>query len=104
MQHASMSLSRCRVVAHLFCCLSCVCSDSNVKHGLGDGQYELRVKQCAAAVKTLQIKWPNIQKLRDASLQQLMAMESAMDEEAFYRARHVITENDRTQQSDTHRV
>ena len=35
----------------------------------------------------------------DATLDQLDALESMMDEEAFYRARHVITENQRTMQS-----
>lgn len=83
---------------HLSLCF--VASDSNVKHSLGDGAYEKRVSECARAAKTLQMKWPEIQKLRDATLPQLMAMEEAMDEEAFYRARHVIMENDRTQQSE----
>ena len=36
----------------------------------------------------------------DATLDQLDAVESMMDEEAFYRARHVITENQRTMQSE----
>lgn len=125
----------------LVVCVHPVVTDSNVPHGLGDGQYELRVKQCAAAVAVLQLKWPNIRKLRseplehsqrrqaaaggcapgcfshplcmcapfvcvrccacsDATLDQLDAVESMMDEEAFYRARHVITENQRTMQSD----
>jgi galactokinase len=35
----------------------------------------------------------------DATLDQLNAVESMMDETAFYRARHVITENDRTVQA-----
>jgi galactokinase len=41
--------------------------DSNVPHGLGDGQYEIRVKECAEAVAALQIKFPNIKKLRSVS-------------------------------------
>lgn len=54
-------------------------TNSNVKHGLGDGQYEIRVKQCNQAVETLQMKWPNIKKLRDATLPQLMMMVSCCD-------------------------
>lgn len=74
--------------------------DSNVQHGLGDGQYEIRVRQCASAVKTLQLKYPEMKSLRDATLAQLQQVESAMDEVAFFRARHVVMENDRVQQSD----
>lgn len=79
--------------------VSLLITNSNVKHGLGDGEYAVRVQQCNAAVATLQMKWPEIKKLRDVTIHQLMAMESAMDEDAFYRARHVIMENDRTQQA-----
>jgi len=67
-----------------------------VPHGLGDGQYEKRVKECGAAVAALQIKFPEVKKLRDATLAQLNSVESLMDEISFFRARHVITENDRT--------
>jgi len=73
--------------------------NSHVPHGLGDGQYEVRVKQCAEAVGVLRLRWPSITKLRDASIEQLNAVEAMMDETAFYRARHVITENERTQQA-----
>lgn len=68
-------------------------------HSLGDGQYEIRVRQCAAAVATLQLKYPQIKNLRDATLSQLQQVEAAMDETAFFRARHVVMENDRVQQS-----
>lgn len=78
------------------CCLPLLALDSNVPHGLGDGQYEIRVKQCAAAIAVLQLKFPTVKQLRDVSLEQLMSVEQMMDEESFFRARHVITENDRT--------
>jgi len=70
--------------------------NSNLPHGLGDGQYEKRVKECAEAVSVLQMRWPEVRKLRDASLQQLGAFQNAMDDIPYIRARHVITENDRT--------
>lgn len=71
--------------------------DSNVKHDLGSGEYAKRRAECEAAVKVLQRKYPAIKALRDATLEQVQSVESEMDEIVFYRARHVVTEDDRTQ-------
>ena len=49
------------------------------------------------AVRILSTKYPGIKFLRDVNLQQLYDMEDKMDELVFQRARHVITENDRTE-------
>jgi len=79
--------------------VSLLITNSNVKHGHDGGEYAARVRECNEAVKCLQIKWPDIKQLRDASFDQLSAVESLMSEDAFYRARHVIMENDRTKQA-----
>ncbi len=67
---------------------------SNVQRGLVDSAYNLRRQQCQAAAQGL-----GVPSLRDATLTQLQAAQGAMDELAWRRARHVITENARTQQA-----
>ena len=66
--------------------------NSNVKRGLVDSEYNTRRSQCEAAASALEVK-----SLRHASLGQLEQSRSAMPDEVYRRARHVITENTRTQ-------
>lgn len=65
--------------------------NSNVKRGLVDSEYNQRRKQCEEAAQTLAVK-----ALRDANMVQLEAMRFEMTEKVYRRARHVITENERT--------
>lgn len=65
--------------------------NSNVKRGLVDSEYNQRRKQCEEAAQTLAVK-----ALRDAKMVQLEAMRFEMTEKVYRRARHVITENERT--------
>jgi galactokinase len=65
--------------------------DSRVKHALVDGAYAERRQSCEQAAAVL-----GVRALRDASLADLEAARSRLDATAFRRARHVITENDRT--------
>ena len=71
-------------------------TNSNVKHALGSGEYAKRRAQCEEAVRGLQRHYPAIQSLRDTSLTQLQAAKGDMSEIAYNRARHVITECERT--------
>lgn len=73
-----------------------VVTNSNVKHDIGGGEYPVRVKQCKAATEVLQLLNPNIKSLRDASIDHVEAAKNDMDEISYLRARHVVTENDRT--------
>ncbi|MCE9547740.1 MAG: galactokinase [Planctomycetia bacterium] len=66
-------------------------ANSNVKHALCDGEYASRRADCHAAASAL-----GIVALRDASLPQLDAAAKQLNPTIFRRARHVITENDRT--------
>jgi galactokinase len=66
-------------------------ANTNVKHELGSGQYAKRRAQCETAAKIL-----GVGSLRDASLSQLESGKSKMEEVVYRRARHVITEIDRT--------
>ena len=70
--------------------------NSNVKHELTGSEYPDRRRQCEKAAKLL-----GVPMLRDATLQQLESAQSRFDQESdgnlcYRRAKHVITENDRT--------
>ncbi len=65
--------------------------NSNVRHNLASGEYAERRAQCEAASRTLGVK-----ALRDATLDQLMASQDKLDDVTFRRARHVISEINRT--------
>jgi galactokinase len=106
--------------------ISVVIVNSKVKHALADGGYAKRKMQCYTAVDLLKEQFPSINSLRDVSremLEQLrkadpkkalafyakqrqaagMSVDEIHDEvefrnDVFRRARHVVTENNRTQQ------
>ena len=64
---------------------------SGVRRELVEGEYNLRRQQCEAAARML-----GIAALRDATLEQLLAERDSLEPLVLRRARHVITENDRT--------
>jgi galactokinase len=65
--------------------------NTNVRHKLADGAYAQRRAQCEAAAKAMKVP-----ALRDATMKLLMAAKPKMEPVVFRRARHVITENERT--------
>lgn len=65
--------------------------NTNVRHKLADGEYGKRRAQCEMAAKAL-----GVPALRDADLDRLAAAKDRIDPVVFRRARHVITENQRT--------
>jgi len=65
--------------------------NTNIRHKLAETEYAPRLAQCEAAARAL-----NVPALRDATLKQLNAAKSRLDPVVFRRARHVITENERT--------
>jgi galactokinase len=69
-------------------------ANTNVRHELGSGQYARRRAQCEAAALIL-----NVRALRDASAGELEKHRGNMDGEVFRRARHVISEIERTLQA-----
>lgn len=71
---------------------SVVIINSNVKRGLVDSEYNTRRKQCEEAASFFGVK-----ALRDVDLAQFTAREQELDPITARRARHVITENDRTE-------
>jgi galactokinase len=71
--------------------VSLLVTNTNVKHELGSGQYAQRRAQCEAAAKIL-----GVPSLRDATADALQKAAGAMDGVVFRRARHVISEIERT--------
>ena len=73
-----------------------VVTNSNVKHSLSDSEYPTRVKQCQDAVKILQVKYPAVKALRDATMVMLDDVKDKMSSTVYNRAKHCITEDVRT--------
>ncbi len=71
--------------------ITVVILNTNVRHRLAEGEYAKRRSECETAAKVL-----GVPALRDATLAQLNAAEEKLAPVAFRRARHVITENERT--------
>ncbi|WP_137168616.1 galactokinase [Salinimonas lutimaris] len=71
--------------------LDIVIINSNVKRGLVDSEYNLRRQQCEEAAAAMQVK-----SLRHADLPLLEACRDNMSDPVYRRARHIITENQRT--------
>jgi galactokinase len=67
--------------------------NTNIRHKLADSEYAKRRSQCEAAARVLKVA-----ALRDATPEALGATQKQMEPVVFRRARHVITENERTLQ------
>jgi len=65
--------------------------NSRIKHDLAEGEYRQRRQQCEAACRYLQV-----QSLRDVTVATLESQAAVMDSLLYRRARHVVTENERT--------
>jgi galactokinase len=65
--------------------------NSNLKHELGNGEYAKRRAQCETAAKILEVG-----SLRDVTIGMLDEAKGRMDGMVFRRARHVISEIERT--------
>ena len=66
-----------------------------VKHALASSAYNDRRAECEAGVKVLAKHFPNVQALRDATMEQLDEVKNELPEVVYRRCRHVITENAR---------
>ncbi|MEZ8100145.1 galactokinase [Vibrio bivalvicida] len=71
--------------------MSVVIINSNKKRGLVDSEYNTRREQCEEAARIFGVK-----ALRDVTIEQFNAKACELDELVAKRARHVISENDRT--------
>lgn len=71
--------------------IAVVIINSNVKRGLVDSEYNTRREQCEAAARAFDVK-----ALRDLDMATFLAGEDRLTPEVAARARHVISENQRT--------
>jgi galactokinase len=69
-------------------------TNTNVKHELGSGEYAKRRAQCEAGARIL-----GVSSLRDATSASLQQAKARMEDVIFRRARHVISEIERTPQA-----
>ncbi|ALS33313.1 galactokinase [Pseudoalteromonas translucida KMM 520] len=72
--------------------MSLVIVNSNVKRGLVDSEYNTRREQCEAAAKHF-----NKPALRDVTLEELEAEQANLPPLIYKRAKHIVTENTRTE-------
>ncbi len=75
--------------------LRLVICDSGVPRQLARSAYADRRAECARAVEGVRRVAPGVASLRDVDLALLQAARGELDDVAFRRARHVITENER---------
>lgn len=73
-----------------------VICDSNVKHDLATSAYNTRREECSEAVELLKRHLHGITHLRDVSSAQFEKYGSLLPDPVRRRARHVVTENERT--------
>ena len=73
-----------------------VVTNSNIKHSIGGGEYPIRVAQCKSATEALQKVNPDIAMLRDATMEDVEKAKEFMNDVEYNRAKHVVTENERT--------
>jgi galactokinase len=71
--------------------ISVIIANTNVKHELTGGEYAQRRRECESTAKTL-----GVATLRDATMNDLLAAKDRIDDVCFRRARHVISEIERT--------
>lgn len=77
-----------------------VIANTCVARGLTSSKYNERVRQCGEAVRAMAATLGKQgTHLRDFSIEDLMACRNEMPEVVFRRARHVITEDDRTKRA-----
>ena len=65
--------------------------NTQVRHKLADGEYARRRAECESAARAV-----GVVALRDASPETLKRARKSMEAVAYHRARHVLTENERT--------
>ncbi|MDT8858844.1 galactokinase [Alkalihalobacillus sp. MEB130] len=74
-----------------------VITNTNKRRGLADSKYNERRSQCEEALRRIQVKKPTVQTLSDLTTADLPEMEELIGDELLYRrAKHVVTENKRT--------
>ena len=79
--------------------VSIIIADTNKKRGLVDSEYNTRRAECERSVELLRAQLPGIKALRDVTPDQFAQYADTLPEVTRKRARHVITEDERTLES-----
>ena len=79
--------------------VSIIIADTNKKRGLVDSEYNTRRAECERSVELLRAHLPGIKALRDVTPDQFAQYADTLPEVTRKRARHVITEDERTLES-----
>ncbi|GAA4393129.1 galactokinase [Hymenobacter koreensis] len=74
-----------------------VLCNSGVKHSLASSEYNVRRQECEQGVTVLQAHYPNIQTLRDATLEQVHAHQQELGPVVYRRCVYVVEENARVE-------
>lgn len=82
-------------VSFNFSSIKIVLFDSMVKHALASSQYNIRSQQCQQGVSIIQQKYPQVQTLRDASIQMVEECLANADLIIYNRCKYVVLEIDR---------
>lgn len=67
--------------------------DTQVKHSLASSEYNVRRAECEAGVSTVKTRYPDVQLLRDVTLEMLDEFQAELPESTYRRCRYVIEEN-----------
>ncbi len=71
-------------------------TDTNVKHELSGSEYNARRAECEEGVRLLRRFLPNVEQLRDVSVEEFERFAPELPEVVRRRCRHVVTEDART--------
>ena len=80
--------------------VSIVIADTSVRRKLTSGEYNKRRFACEEALRLLKQDLPNIQSLRDVSVEEFNRFAAKLPEEVSKRARHVVEEIERSNQAE----
>jgi galactokinase len=80
--------------------ISIVIADTKVRRTLTSGEYNKRRAACEEAVQLLKHDLPNIEALRDVSVEEFNRFAGKLSEEVSKRARHVVEEIERSEQAE----
>ncbi len=72
-----------------------VLTDTKVKHSLASSEYNTRRQECATGVEAIKAKFPEVNSLRDASIEQLDSVKDQISETVYMRCKYVIEEDNR---------
>lgn len=78
--------------------------DTGVKHSLASSEYNVRRQECEAGVQIIQKQYPQVQSLRDATLDMVNTCLLSGDDVVYRRCKYIVEEIQRLQDACTYLV